>query len=419
MKIYIISLYTIIFNVLLNSNFVKAQSSTKIRVDPKHAYGGYVSEYFTDIEYIPLETTKESLFGDIEKLIITDDSFVITDLDTRSVLFFKTNGKFIKKIRFSTNSFPDIVYNGFEKYLKINYIDVESYKVETTKIFTIFGDEETDGLLNIDKKELNHIPLNKEYSIKFNSARINTLKEIRDSSIYLIEVYKGDSLYNTLLPVNPAVSPGFCYFAGKFNGDHASYYVQNESLLVSMPIENSIYKIDKDSAKKVYDVSFPANREFPKEVLKVTDIQILDSLKKVSRSPNLIYNLEKIFLDGNKLVFKGLSPIYVSNMNTGDPNYIFNFIYDPTANSTVSMERLVPDLSSYYLPVFNPRDKLMTDGIMFYKSYYYSHISSLDMFYSRDAASHKETKYPKTIENYFSSQSRKSNPVIVRMKLKD
>lgn len=72
-------------------------------------------------------------------------------------------------------------------------------------------------------------------------------------------------------------------------------------------------------------------------------------------------------------------------MNTGDPNYIFNFIYDPTTNYTISVERLVPDLSSYYLPVFNPRDKLMTDGIMFYKSYYYSHISSLDMFYSRDA----------------------------------
>lgn len=418
MKIYIISLYGLIFNVLLNSSFVKAQSSTKIRVDPKNSYGGYVSEYFTDIEYIPLETTKESLFGDIEKLIITDDSFVITDLDTRSILFFKTDGKFIKKIRFSNNSFPDIVYNGFEKHLKINYIDVESYKVKATKIFTISGDEKTDALLNIDEKALNYIPLNKEYSIKFNSARINTLNEIKDSSIYLIEVYKGDRLYNKLLPVNPAISPGFCYFAGKLNGDHASYYVQNESLFVSIPIENSIYKIDKDSAKKVYDISFPANREFPKEVLKITDIRILDSLKNISRSPNLIYNLEKIFVDNNKLVFKGLSPIYVSNMNTGDPNYIFNFIYDPTANSAISMERLVPDLSSYYLPVFNPRDKLMTDGIIFYKSYYYSHISSLDMFYSKDASRDKKTKYPKTIENYFSSQNRKSNPVLVRMKLK-
>lgn len=419
MKVYTVFLYTLISCVILNSNFALAQSSIKLRIDPKNIYGGNVSEYFTDIEYIPLETTKESLFGDIAKLLITDDSFVITDLDTKSILFFKTNGKFIKRVRFSSNSFPNITYNEFDKQLKVNYIDIETYKVKTTKIFSSFGEEKNSNVLNIDKKMLNVIPLNKEYSIRFNSARINTLKEIKDSTIHLIEVYKGNSLYNKFLPVNSIVSPGFCYFAGTLNSDLSSYYVQNESLLVSIPIENSIYKIDKDSAIKVYDVSFPANREFPKNVLKITEIATLDSLKNVSRSPNLIYNLEKIIIDNNKLIFKGLSPIYVSNMNTGDPNYIFNFIYNPTTNLTVALERLTPDSSSYYLPVFNPRDKLMTDGIIFNKSHYYSHISSLDMFFAKNSTKTKKNKYSSTLENYFKTQNRKSNPVIVRMKLKD
>lgn len=144
----------------------------------------------------------------------------------------------------------------------------------------------------------------------------------------------------------------------------------------------------------------------------------MDSLKKVSRSPNLIYNLVNILIDRDKLIFKGYSPLYVSNMNTGDPNYIFNFIYNPTTKVAISIERLTPDLSSFYLPVFNTDGRLMTDGIYFNKSYYYSHISSLDMFFAKNSITTKKIKYSETLESYFSSQNRKSNPVIVRMKLK-
>lgn len=53
-----------------------AQQVRKLRIDPKQAYGGHVSEYCEDVEYIPLETTKESLFGNINSLIITDTSLL-------------------------------------------------------------------------------------------------------------------------------------------------------------------------------------------------------------------------------------------------------------------------------------------------------------------------------------------------------
>jgi len=61
------------------TSVAKAQSPQKIRIIPKQAYGGPVSEYFNKIEYIPLETSKESLFGDINNLTITDDSYIISD----------------------------------------------------------------------------------------------------------------------------------------------------------------------------------------------------------------------------------------------------------------------------------------------------------------------------------------------------
>lgn len=41
--------------------YINGQVGIKeIRIDPKAAHGGNISEYFDSIEYIPLETNKES-----------------------------------------------------------------------------------------------------------------------------------------------------------------------------------------------------------------------------------------------------------------------------------------------------------------------------------------------------------------------
>jgi len=66
----------ILFSLVLFANSTKAQSPQKIRIIPKQAYGGPVSKFFDSIEYVPLETNKESLFGDINRLTITDESYI-------------------------------------------------------------------------------------------------------------------------------------------------------------------------------------------------------------------------------------------------------------------------------------------------------------------------------------------------------
>lgn len=70
-------------------NWVIGQKTPKIRINPGQAYGGTMQEYFDSIEYIPLETTQESLFGDISQLLVTDTGFVINDSDTKTILFFR------------------------------------------------------------------------------------------------------------------------------------------------------------------------------------------------------------------------------------------------------------------------------------------------------------------------------------------
>ena len=80
------TLYVIFILSFLICKKAHSQNVPVLRIDPSGAYGGTYSEYFDDIEYIPLETTKESLFGYIVQLIITDSSFVITDFLLRRAL---------------------------------------------------------------------------------------------------------------------------------------------------------------------------------------------------------------------------------------------------------------------------------------------------------------------------------------------
>ncbi|WP_449438730.1 6-bladed beta-propeller [Pedobacter steynii] len=73
-----------------------------LRIDPMNANGGNASEIFESVTYIPLETTKESTFGIIEHLEVTDDRFVILDKNTNCILLFKKDGKFVGKIKGAT-----------------------------------------------------------------------------------------------------------------------------------------------------------------------------------------------------------------------------------------------------------------------------------------------------------------------------
>jgi hypothetical protein len=68
------------------------------------------SEFIDSIKFIPLETNKESLIAEINKLICTEDRFFIFDSDIgKNVLIFSKDGKFINKI--SKGGGPEEIFN--------------------------------------------------------------------------------------------------------------------------------------------------------------------------------------------------------------------------------------------------------------------------------------------------------------------
>lgn len=417
-----------LFGILVVAIAGKAQERVPVlHVDPRHAYGGAISEYFDNIEYLPLETKPESLFGDISKLIITDSSYIVCDNDTKSLLFFNSRGRYTTKIRSGKDVIPYVEYDNSKKIVSVCFIGKYDYlndgvnakrKLRFYRFSNTGRPIDTISVGVTEGGDFKGINLGSDFVVKTKSCSFKKDDGFRDSTIYLMEVYKGDALYKKLIPYNQKAQMGFCYFSGRMSPLQEDYTVINGETYAATPIEHKVYKITKDTAFKVFEIVFPQDAAVPKSILKIQDTKILDSIRLIARPPGTIYRVTNIFFSGNKLFFKGSCPLYLSTVSTSELR-AYNFIYDTIQHKVVALERLTPDAKTSFLPVFDPRDGLMIKGIMHHNDNFYSYVSSLDMFAAFENNRSKNPQYSQELQHYFKTQNRKSNPVIVRMKLKE
>lgn len=102
-----------------------AQVKHTLRIDPDNARGGTTGEIFDSIRLIPLETKKESVFGVIEQMEVTDSLFIILDFQSKSILFFYRDGRFKNRIRVS----------GINKFINYFGIDEQNRKLYISNNF--------------------------------------------------------------------------------------------------------------------------------------------------------------------------------------------------------------------------------------------------------------------------------------------
>lgn len=410
---------------------IAAQSQRHVpvlHIDPKQAYGGPISDFFDSIEYIPLETKPESVFGDIATLIITDSSYIVSDNDTKAILFFNAGGKYLTKVKSGKDVIPVVDYDASKKIVSVCFITRYDFDnasgVDARKKLRFYRFSSTGSPVDTIYKEVKSddgfrgIDLGAGYVMKTNSCSFKEASEARDSTVYLINIYNGDSLYKKMIPYNQKKQFGFCYFSGRLSSRQEDYTVIDGVAYAATPIEHKVYKITKDTAFQISEIVFPQDAALPKSTLKLQSTRLLDSVRLVARPPGIIYNVTNIFSSGSKLFFKGSCPFYLSTVSTSELR-AYNFIYDTLQHKVVALERMTPDAKSFFLPVFDPRDGLMIKGIVYHRNNFYSYVSSLDMFAARENNKAMNPQYSPVLQEYFKTQNRKSNPVMVRMKLKE
>jgi hypothetical protein len=403
----------IILFVVFVCNIATAQEVPKIRIDPSKSFGGTISEYFDSIEYIPLETTKESLFGYVVQMVVTDSSIIISDFDTKAVFFFTKQGKFMQKVKTGT-AYPNIDYNRVNRYLTIRSVDENDKPIE--KYYSITGHplEQAPEIIKIPKSKI-VMPLGDGYYIKPNFCAIWPGQKPADTAIYLAQIYKQDTLVKSFIPIIAKEKIAACSF---FTVNELSPPFEGGAVYMATPVDHEVYRITKDTAIKTYQFIFSADRSFSRRITESKDFKFIDSLRKETpENVNVVIKVNNIFKYKDVLFFRIITRRNGSDRKIGYDD-TFNFIYNLNTGKLSCIERMLPDSSNGFLPFYGWGITMF--GLNYNKDddRFYTNVSSLEMFQAYAENKPKKPTYPISTIEYFKTQNRKANPVIVSFKLK-
>lgn len=411
--------------VFLSINTCFSQELPKLRIDLDKVYGGAVSDYLDSIEYIPLENTKSSKFGQISDLIITDSSFIIVDKDTQSVLFFSREGKFLNKIsKNGSLTAATALYNTKKNKVEIIFINAVQNKFIKNS-YNILGKLTENGeikKMNDIEEEANNLEsINNTIIVDENNYWVRNKVKSFDSfkDFYFFSKYKSNNKQESVVQFD-SLNRYAVYRLTKELGSGELPVIHSNNFYFSTPIQHKLYKIDaiNGTSKPLFQIVLPARYGIKSTLLSITDPKKMDSVVKSNWfTDRTVLGLENIIFDKDKLIFKTRTGV-ISGYGTDGQQITKNFFYRFKDSRLVAFEKMNSDVSNYYLP-FRSKETIAYKGFSFTKEYIFTHISSLEMFATRDATKSKNPKYPPVLLEYFKTQTRKSNPVIVRMKLKE
>lgn len=389
---------------------IDSTNMVTLRIDPQSARGANVSQVFDDVKFIPLETTKESLFGSIYDLKIVNNQFVLFDYDTRAVLIFSKDGKFKGKIDASKIPKDDADKSKTELY---GYQIAEENKdsviaIYSSKYFFYF---------DLNGKQIKKV-LHKDagFNRDFKLADKETVirqgyieKNGKDSTHYEIGILKKGKDSVGYLPFSIKRYETDQYLGGSYLFD---YGVANELFFITTYTFN-LYKVTPLNFSLAYRIIFPAANSLPKDFMENPDHKN-KRIEYFQKNPKVFYGLNNTYLIGNNL--------YMQMRNLGSSRDTKNaLIYNIKTAETTSLQDLTPDSLSSFLPVTDAGAfyDFANRGFHLYKdNHFYTSYSSLAMFTFKEQMGDKNTKFSPQMQEYFKTQNRKSNPVIIQLKPK-
>jgi hypothetical protein len=297
------------------------------------------SEIFDSIRFVRLETTDNSLIGRVDKIIVTDDRFVILDASIAKMVFvFDKNGKFLNRIGKNGNG-PgeydepdDIVYDKYNDELLIlcaNKKTIMRFNFDGNFIDDIKTDWWASSIMVVAPNTyllyLNNISQKNSYSDRHNILVINE---------------KG----NVLKELFPAKDAETLSFPAK----HAfSFY--GDEIVFTPCYDNIIYKLNDNSCKEKYFLDF-GKYKIPQSFFKNTTFREFD--KKI-KNGDYAFSIGSIETDSHvicQFVYKGkifdcfyskntkntkITSVYLNDINalasgrsfnSVDGNFIIDFV---------------------------------------------------------------------------------------------
>jgi hypothetical protein len=424
MRLLINKLFVLFCLLVTSSYAVKAQKIIKvdsskvttIRLDPSNAMGGVASDFFTEVNYIPLETTKESIFGSIAKLEITDDYYIILDHNTHSILIFTKAGKFHAKIKsnqgennsiwsFSVNKWTKQIIFTRDGYKNLTYCDFDGKVIKTAKLG---GGEAKD---EISQAEFYFTAPDKTIASGYENKMDSTDKYYRTFTKSLIwYATENNKVYAQGLPFKKSEGKIEYTYAGlgpltNFGVDTAYFY--------SKMWDYAIYTVTPNNIQFTYKFIFPLLLSLPTDFM-TNKLYADKKVEWTEKNRDVLTGLGNFFRTGNNLVFKTFS-------QNGYNNKEDNLIYNIKSGTTIAYKHIEQDERSYFMPIYDATGWTFNNtGILACKDgYIYTGVSAVGMYKSYNDNAEKKVNYPPALAEYFKKGSIKDNPAILQLKLKD
>jgi hypothetical protein len=401
-------LFLLIVSYCFSQTGIIDSSETKvIRIDPRQSFGKSVSDVFEDVRYIPLETTKESNFGEIGKLEISENRLVIFDSDTWAIYIFDKSGKFINKI---TNK-------QIGRLAKIKQQNNESF-------FVTFTLRKYNGIDFIDIPTRNSIirfDMNGQYLNKIEFKDIdNGMVLANRTKIVMGYLNDANKYYDLAVISNERDTTLFFSFDimsydldDLISGNRIAYSKDFQSVLFTTYYSYDIFEINSTKLLYKYKLILPGDISLPTDFFtnQVYDKKRLSYLRK---NKNMIFGISKMHAIGDYLYLRFES----FNQHKASRK---NIAYHTKANMAISLQDLTPDKLSYYLPIedsscsdyFMMRGFINFDGNNLYTSISYQCMKTFMLQNEQN-----KVPYPKELKDKFDAKLHDQNPILVVLKPK-
>ncbi|PUZ30069.1 6-bladed beta-propeller protein [Chitinophaga costaii] len=391
-----------LFIVLLTHFTAIAQ--VELRIDPAAAIGCSISQLFEKVDYIPLETSRESIFGKIDQLYVTDLYYIILDNDTNSFLLFLKNGKFYSRMSCGPKNQNDgarfFVVDNTKKQISVGYyfnkikiFDFEGHLIET----------------QIPRTEFQYIyPLGQEQVIYY-AVNYDYKKSKQDTLDHELKFMHAGNTYQQFFPFinyNHVIGNDDLIFT------HNSYFFDtgiDGKVTFVRHYDFHVYTADSMKVQPVYNFIFPLSRSLPID-FSSNPAYYKKRFSYINNDHQVIFGLS-FFYQLHQLLFFKLDDL--SNKNT-------SYVYDLSSSTLIGTAHIESDSTNSFLPVFgvdteptfnfNAYSFLTTDG-----SALYAYVSSQEMFSGKTLAAEKNVPFNNVMKDYFNRNTIKSNPVIVRL----
>jgi len=408
-------LFCFFLSIVSKAQISKIDSSEMVtlRIDPESSRGAAVSRFFEEVNFIPLETTKESLFGSINQMSVTEDCFIIFDWDTKSVLIFNKSGKFKTRINASKVENPE------DKKETQNFYGI-NLKTENGVVSIQINTGKYNNYFDLNGKFIKRVLTEKDVDtdreyLKFKEGtkidENHLYKKDKDSSYYEIAILKNKKEVGIYFP----------YQADRYKNDEflsaggdaiTNYGLENEKFF-RRSYDYNIYKITPEKLFLAYRFIFPINNSIPIDFME-NPVYKKKRIAFFEKNKDIFYSLSNAYKIGNLLFFKVHNMAWNTQQKTA-------LIYHLKTTELTSIKDLEPDSLSSYLPItdagfhydFSNRGFLGYDNGYLYTSY-----SSLAMFTFKEQSTGNKATYPPLLTDYFKTGNKKNNPVIIQLKPK-